>query len=692
MYKVNEELFFKESEFGWIACGKLKERQICKQGQCFLLNNDSIQDTLKLFFDLEGLGIRDDPVVHERDQAMEIFKETVEFENGRYIVQLPFRKFYNELSDNYSLSKQRFQGLWRRFGHDSELYQQYREIILDYAEQDRSFYGDDLISGGNEFEEALQTSRRAKYVMEAAGMDLRKWITNDTNLMEQWKKEKFDVHPVHETVSLGANETKVLGLSWNTHEDYLTLDTESLLEFLSLDKNTKRFILQAVGKIFDPLGLISPFAVRMKCLLQDLWRDEIQWDDPLPTHIEKEWKKFIYDCRNKSKKVGPLTVAELKESEIKFIKHAQRPLFDKKEIPSNISSLFPFVDGEGIVRGGMRAVLWTDLFQALFMFFAVFAIIIKGTVDVGGLSEVWRIASEGERIELFNFDPDPTVRHTFWTVVVGGVFTCFSLNGINQSQVQRLLTSRSLKESRIASYYGVVLQIIFTTAVTFSGLVIYANFSKCDPILRSEETKIRKADQILPYFVMTSLSAFPGLPGLFVAGIFSACLSSVSSAINSLAAATVEDFLHPICLRNVSEKWTTIFTKLTALSYGIICIFLTFVIDQAEGLLQTFGLILFNVVGGPMLGLFTLGMLFRRPTSKGAMTGYLLSLGLSSFIALRGVMNGGQKKPSSHLSTAECPSNFSISLDGYLNSTYDDLSGSGNWTTPSPIMASKHVI
>ncbi|GFW40569.1 transposable element Tc1 transposase [Trichonephila clavipes] len=73
---------------------------------------------------------------------------------------------------------------------------------------DRNFYVDDLISGGNEFEEALQTSRRAKNIIEAAGMDLRKWITNDANLMEQWKKEIFNVHPVHETVSLGANGTK----------------------------------------------------------------------------------------------------------------------------------------------------------------------------------------------------------------------------------------------------------------------------------------------------------------------------------------------------------------------------------------------------------------------------------------------------------------------------------------------------
>ncbi|GFS80036.1 DUF1758 domain-containing protein [Trichonephila clavipes] len=83
----------------------------------------------------KGLGIRYDPVFHERDHAIEIFKETVEFEKGRYIVQLPFRKSYNELSDNYPLAKQRFQNLWRRFGHDSELYQQYREIIRDYTEQ-----------------------------------------------------------------------------------------------------------------------------------------------------------------------------------------------------------------------------------------------------------------------------------------------------------------------------------------------------------------------------------------------------------------------------------------------------------------------------------------------------------------------------------------------------------------------------
>ncbi|GBM88300.1 hypothetical protein AVEN_198132-1 [Araneus ventricosus] len=106
-YKINEEFFIKESQLGWIACGKLQEKEVGKQNQCFMARNDTLQDTLKHFFDLEGLGIRDDPFANEKYQETEIFNETVGFKNHRYVVQLPFRKSYDELSDNYSLAKQR---------------------------------------------------------------------------------------------------------------------------------------------------------------------------------------------------------------------------------------------------------------------------------------------------------------------------------------------------------------------------------------------------------------------------------------------------------------------------------------------------------------------------------------------------------------------------------------------------------
>ncbi|GIY14011.1 putative sodium-dependent multivitamin transporter [Caerostris darwini] len=332
--------------------------------------------------------------------------------------------------------------------------------------------------------------------------------------------------------------------------------------------------------------------------------------------------------------------------------------------------------------GGMKAVLWTDLFQSLMMFSAIFAVIIKGTLDVGGFSEVWRIADEGKRIQFFNFDPDPTVRHTVWTLAVGGIFTYVSIYAVNQAQVQRLLTVRSLKHAQISLFLNWPLTSLLSITASFTGIVVYANLAKCDPLLRSDETQIEKADQILPYFVMTSLTMFPGLPGVFVAGVFSASLSSVSSAINSLAAVTVEDFLHPICFRHMSEKRVTIYTKLIAFSYGILCILLTFVVDKMGGVLQA-ALSLINVVGGPMLGLFSLGMFFRRTNVKGAIIGFLVSLSLCFWIAIGAVMIS-PKIVSEHRSTDGCATNSSLNMSKFSNFSLANQTIKENSTLQDP--------
>ncbi|GFU17451.1 integrase catalytic domain-containing protein [Nephila pilipes] len=107
--------------------------------------------------------------------------------------------------------------------------------------------------------------------------------------MSQWAAKGFDTYPVDTSVSLGSNKTKVLGLAWQSLDDCLTLDTKGLLEIISTNKITKRFLLQAIGKIFDPLGLISPFTIRMKCLIQELWKNKITWDEELLPKIVERW-------------------------------------------------------------------------------------------------------------------------------------------------------------------------------------------------------------------------------------------------------------------------------------------------------------------------------------------------------------------------------------------------------------------
>ncbi|GFW25372.1 sodium-coupled monocarboxylate transporter 1 [Trichonephila clavipes] len=120
-----------------------------------------------------------------------------------------------------------------------------------------------------------------------------------------------------------------------------------------------------------------------------------------------------------------------------------------------------------------------------------------------------------------------------------------SLYAGSQTQVQRLRNLESLKKSKQAVYLSIPMLVSFQLLCCLCGLIIYAYFRPCDP-LTSPDSPIQAADQLLPYFITTTLSDLPGLPGLCICGIFSASLSTVSSTINSLASVTSEDFIKPI--------------------------------------------------------------------------------------------------------------------------------------------------
>ena len=89
--------------------------------------------------------------------------------------------------------------------------------------------------------------------------------------------------------------------------------------------------------------------------------------------------------------------------------------------------------------GGIKAVMWTDVFQATCMFGSFLAIIIKGNFDVGGAHEVWNRNYESGRIALFSVSPGPRRRHTVWGLVIGGFFTWISIYGIRVIRVNSVL-------------------------------------------------------------------------------------------------------------------------------------------------------------------------------------------------------------------------------------------------------------
>ena len=80
-----------------------------------------------------------------------------------------------------------------------------------------------------------------------------------------------------------------------------------------------------------------------------------------------------------------------------------------------------------------------NFLQSVLMFASVICVGIKGSIDAGGIDKVWEIANEGGRIQFSDLRIDPSVRHTLWTQLIGGIFTFTSLYAVNQTQVIFLL-------------------------------------------------------------------------------------------------------------------------------------------------------------------------------------------------------------------------------------------------------------
>ncbi|XP_008557489.1 putative sodium-dependent multivitamin transporter [Microplitis demolitor] len=286
--------------------------------------------------------------------------------------------------------------------------------------------------------------------------------------------------------------------------------------------------------------------------------------------------------------------------------------------------------------GGIKAVLITDIFQAVLMFASLIAVIAVAAYSAGGLDEVWNIASQGGRIDFNHFSIDPTERHTWWSLIIGGMCTFLSLYGVNQIQVQRFLTVKSLKSAQRAMWFCLPVLIILNLTTSLAGLSIYSKYFNCDP---KTAGKIKQPDMLMPFYVMETMSSIPGLPGLIIAGVFSAGLSTISAALNSLAAVSLEDYIKPLYLKctkkQLSPSTSLILGKFLAFSLGFLCIALAVLAQYLGSVLQT-SLTIFGAVGGPLLGLFTLGMLFESSTQSGAILGTTVSLVFSLWISFGG--------------------------------------------------------
>ncbi|NWI84484.1 SC5A8 protein, partial [Pitta sordida] len=279
--------------------------------------------------------------------------------------------------------------------------------------------------------------------------------------------------------------------------------------------------------------------------------------------------------------------------------------------------------------GGLKAVVWTDVFQVGIMVAGFSSVIIRAVVVQDGIGRIVNDSYHGGRLNFWDFNPNPLQRHTFWTIVIGGTFTWTGIYGVNQSQVQRYISCKSRFHAKLSLYINLVGLWAILACATLCGLALYSIYKDCDPWTSNQVSAL---DQLMPYLVLDILRDYPGVPGLFVASAYSGTLSTVSSSINALAAVTVEDLIRPY-FGSLSEKKLSWISMGMSLFYGGVCIAMAALASLLGALLQA-ALSIFGMVGGPLLGLFALGILFSSANGIGAFVGLVSGFAISLWVGI----------------------------------------------------------
>ncbi|XP_046662812.1 sodium-coupled monocarboxylate transporter 1-like [Homalodisca vitripennis] len=335
--------------------------------------------------------------------------------------------------------------------------------------------------------------------------------------------------------------------------------------------------------------------------------------------------------------------------------------------------------------GGLRAVMWTDTIQNVFTLFGTIFIVVVGCWKLGGPREVLRINEQGTRLELFNFDPDPTARNTVWTVIIG--YTCNYMTALvaNPGSFQKFLSVPTYRHAKWVLFYSGIGFIVINTFCYFLGVVLYARYHHCDPVAAGV---IAKANQMVPLYVMEVGRDYPGLAGLFMSGVMSAALSTLSAWLNAVGGILYTDFMEVFYprVKHSEEKQFTIIKSIIV----IVCIISSSLVVVIEklGTIYQVTVSMLSIVYGATLSLFTLGIFFPCVNSKGAIASAVASLLVSSWVIINAqlyALEGKLRFQGKVTSIDNCPANISDNFNSSTSSLFN-YTGVG-----SPVVADSSV-
>lgn len=270
--------------------------------------------------------------------------------------------------------------------------------------------------------------------------------------------------------------------------------------------------------------------------------------------------------------------------------------------------------------GGIRSVVWVDAMQLLvYMVGAIGTLGVLVALTPGGWGAILGAAGDAGKLEVLRLGWDISQPYTLWAGIFGGAFLSMASHGADQMIVQRLLTCRSLRQSQWALIGSGVAVIAEFALFLMIGIGLWHFYAA---------REFARTDEIFATFIIQQLPA--GLTGLVIAGIFAAAMSSLSSALNSLASATTYDIYAPV--RGGSERDLLRIGRLFTLLWGAVLVGGALFFRSADTPVVELGLAIASFTYGGLLGGFFLGILNKRAVQRDAILAIAIGIVTMSMI------------------------------------------------------------